>query len=127
MSLDISTGITVTFASGLVLEGRSLEWDGIERDAHDSSNFATVDWRTFEPGGLVDPGEMTIGINFQPATTPPHLAVAETVTVTFTNTDLSTWAASGFLRSWAVATAEEDAPVTATLVIKLSGAITVTI
>lgn len=122
---QIGTGTTLTFQSGLFAEILELEWSGIERPFFDSSHFGSTA-RTWEPGSLVEPGELAVKIAFDPEVDyyAALAAAKETVTVTFADpAPASTLAASGGLRDFAFSVPLEDR-ITADAVIKLSGALT---
>ncbi len=122
MATDVGTGSTITFSSGFMAEINNISHSGISRESVDTSHMGTTTARTFIPGDLFDPGEITVELNFNTNVKPPILEAAETVTVTFPTSD--TWAASGFMTSF-----EYDDPfegkMTATATIKFSGDITV--
>jgi len=126
---DIGTGTTVLFGtSGFTGHLLDVSWDGIERPSIDTSHLATVGFMTFIPGDLVDPGEISLELAFDPDDTPPIQASAETVTVTFPLFALTTpanWAASGFMRTFSFSSPLEE-KMTATTAVKASAAITFT-
>jgi len=122
---DVGTGSTITFSSGFFGEILSIGWSGISREAIETSHMGTTGGRTFIPGDLYDPGELSVELNFEATddVTTPIAAAAETVTVTFPGSD--TWAASGFMTSFEITDPLED-KMTASATIKFSGDITVT-
>lgn len=126
---DIATGTTVSFLiSGFTGHLLDVSWDGMERASVDSSHLGTEDFRTFIPGELTDPGELAIELAFDPDDTPPFNGVVEEVTVTFPLFALTTpakWIANGFQRTFSNSAPLEE-KMTATLGIKMSGAIVVT-
>ena len=62
---DIGTGTAVTFAtSGFTGHLLDVSWDGLERASIDTSHLGTVDYMTFIPGDLVDPGEISLELAF---------------------------------------------------------------
>ena len=79
----------------------------------------TTGGRTFMPGDLYDPGEMTVEMHFANNVMPPVEIgdVAETVTVTFP--DSATWTASGFMTGFEFNDPLED-KMTATATLKFT-------
>ena len=96
------------------------------REKIDTSHTATASGRkTYIPSDLIDGGELEVEINFNPATTIPVAAAAETWTLTFGDTGATTWAFSGFIISAGGEAPLEDR-MTATITLAISGPITVT-
>jgi len=130
MATNVGTGSTITFSSGFFGEILSIGWSGINREAVETSHMGTTGGRTFIPGDLYDPGELSVELNFEATddVTTPITSAAETVTVTIPNsptaTTVSTWAASGFMTSFEVTDPMED-KMTASATIKFTGDITV--
>lgn len=127
---DEGFGTTITFQSGFCAEILDVSWDGIERNAIDTSHMTTVDgWMTFLLSDLKDPGELTVELQFDPDESPPITAAAETVTVTFPipagGSVAATWACSGGLTSMGIAVPHND-KMTASCKLKFSGAPTFT-
>ena len=126
---DIATGTTVNFAtSGFTGHLLDVSWDGIERVSVDTSHLGTVDFRTFIPGELTDPGELSLELAFDPDDTPPFNGAAEVITVTFPLFALTTpadWEANGFMRTFSLGAPLEE-KMTATTAIKMSAAIAIT-
>lgn len=114
-------GTTITFSTGFLGTITNLQWTGIERTAVANSHFGTTGGRSFEPADLVDPGELVVEIQHQTTVTPPIGSAAETVTITWPDTE--THAASGFMTGYEINAVDEEV-VTATARIKLTGAIT---
>ena len=130
-AVDIGTGTTITFGtSGFTSELLSISWSGIARESVHTSHMGTAapgadkfGNRTFLPGDLADPGEITAEFHFDPSQDPIINEAAETITITFPSG--STWAASGFVTSFEFDDPMED-KMTATVVVKLSGNVTMT-
>ena len=126
MATDIGTGTTVTFGtSGFTADILGVNWDGIAREAINTSHMGTTNDHTFMPVDLVDNGTLTVDIAFVASLTPPILtnAPAETVTVAFAGS-ATTWSFSAFQIDFSAVAPFED-KMTATCVYKISGAITV--
>jgi hypothetical protein len=85
--------------------------------------MATVSNHTFAPGDLVDWGEMTVEIAFNPATEPPIGEAAEAIVISFADSDTTTWTFNGFMTAFSPSTPLEDRA-TASCTIKITGGIT---
>lgn len=125
-AVDVSHGITIVFGtSGFSGEITDVTPPGTTRDTIDTSHQGTSDFMTFIPSALADNGELTFTVHYNPDTEPPMTEsdVAETITITAPSG--ATWAFSGFMSGY-----EPDAPhldkMTASVTVKVSGAITVT-
>jgi hypothetical protein len=118
-------GSTVVFGtSGFTAEITNFGTPAPSRPAIDVSHLGTVGSRVFIPGDLVDNGEMTLGLHFNPDELPPINGAAETITLTFKSG--ATWAFSGFVTGLGSANQESDNKVTQDVTIKVSGDINVT-
>ena len=125
MATDIGTGTTVTFGtSAFTADVLSVNWDGISREAIQTSHMGTTLDHTFMPTDLVDNGEISLEIAFVGALNPPIMtnAAAETVTIVWAGS--GTWAASAFATSFSIGAPLED-KMTATLTLKVTGAVTI--
>lgn len=134
-TVDIGTGTTLTFAS-FTAELTAINWDGITRDIIETSHLSTavagagkIGSKTFIPGDLVDPGEISIEGHFDPDLTPPMESAAGTATITFplpagglTKAD---WEASAIMSSFSLGVPLED-KMTFSATIKVTGEITLT-
>ena len=118
---DVGTGITVTFGtSSFASEIVEVTPPGSSREALDTSHQSTVTYKTFEPATLVDNGALQCLVNFDPATTPPIAAVAETVTIAFPSA--AAWDFTGFMTDFTPLGMYENV-MRATYALKVSGAI----
>lgn len=122
----------ITFSSSFFAQIVELGWSGLTREAIDTSHqaltAAQLGNKTFIGSKFVDPGELSVTLNFNPDTTVPMQGATAAETVTVAIGDSSTqasWAASGFMTSFEWTGPLEDR-MTATCTIKLSGAITKT-
>lgn len=120
---QIATGATVTFGtSAFSASITDFAWSGVSRPSIDASHLGSTAG-TFLPGGVLDPGELTLEIHSEGgASLPPTAGAAETITLEFA--DGSSLAASGFVTNWDPASGSVDELVTGSLTIKFSGAIT---
>jgi hypothetical protein len=122
---DDGYSTTVTFSSGFCAEVLDVGWDGMSREAIDTTHMTTTNgWMTFLPSDLKDAGELSVSLQFAPNTAPPITGAAETVTVTFPlpagGSTRATWACSGFMTGMGVAVPNGD-KMTADATIKFSG------
>lgn len=139
--VDIGTGSTVTFtpAGGSAWSARILSYthSGITMESNETTHMGTAEAssgfgsRTFIPGRLSDPGELTLSVQFDTGqaddtTQPPIELVAGVLVLTFPadpaiGTDPADWTNSlAFATSYEV-TAEFETVITADVTFKLSG------
>lgn len=125
---DQGTGITVTFDTGYLGSIQSMSWSGITREVIEVTTFATAGGRSFELSDLYDAGEIECEILFDPSDAPKILssAASETVTVTFSDSGTTAWAASGLMSGLTISAPEAAGRVMATATLKLSDEITIT-
>jgi len=101
-----------------------VSWDSQTREAIETSHMGTTGYRTFMPGDLVDPGEISMEIEHDPDEPPPITLVAEPITITFPlvagGSTAATWACSGFITSFSASVPMEDKMVSSVSV-KLTG------
>jgi hypothetical protein len=117
-------GITIGFSSGFFAEIIDTTPPEQTREAVDTSHTETPEGRmTFIPSKLIDGGELQVEMAFHPDVAVPIDADPETVTITFPSG--TTWVFQGFLTGHAPAAPIDDR-MTATVTIKVSGAITIT-
>jgi hypothetical protein len=128
MGIDIGTSATVTFAtSGFTACIRDISVSGISREAVETTCMDTSNARTFIPGDLYDPGEVSMEILFNPDTDLPLNGAAEVITITYPlgtgETSAATLAGTGFLTAvdWTVPL--EDV-MTASVTFKFTGELT---
>lgn len=127
------TGATITFGtssfSANIID--TIDWSGVERAVIETTHFGStqpssarqVGGRTFIPGKLADPGELTLQIQFDPTLDLPigSADVAEAITLTPPSGIASNpITASGFIRSARAGMALEGLA-TATIVVKFTG------
>ena len=122
---QLGTGTTMTFGtSGWAPEILSVNGPGLGNEAIENSHMGTPnDFKTYEPGKLAEPGEVSMSVKFNPtnAQNPPITNDPETITITFP--DGSTHAAKGFLTAFTPTGAIEQ-QATADVTIKFTGAVT---
>lgn len=121
-------GVTIAFGtSSFTAEIVSFTPPGWSRESIETSHAGTTDAKTFMPADLVDYGELSMTIHFNPDLEPPVDGAAETITITFAGGG-ATWAFSGFMTAYEPGDADGvgDEKIEADITVKVSGAITVT-
>ena len=129
---DQGFGTTLTFSGGFAGEIKSIQIGGVSRDALETTYMATTQgYRTFIPSDLVDPGELSVEVQFEADKNflTPIKGAVETVTITFPiesgHSNAGSYACSGFLTEFEV-TSQFDEIMTANLTIKYTGVPTYT-
>jgi hypothetical protein len=98
MGQFIGTGTTVTFGtSGWTPELLDIRGPSYSREAVDMSHFGSTGGKIFSPGDLYDGGEITLELAFDPTDAPPLTGVAETITITYSDSSTTSWSVNGFL------------------------------
>jgi len=121
---EIGTGTAITFASGFLAEIIDISGPGGSRESVQMSHMLTTTAHIFSPVDLVDWGELTIELLFNPGTTPPIGSAEEIVTITFPNSAGTTWTFTGFMTGMEPAIPLEDR-MTTTVTIKVDGDISI--
>ena len=135
-AVDIGTGASITFDSGFFAQILDISWGGIGRVSVETSHMGVAAAgagkfgnKEFIAGELVDPGEVTVELNFNPITDPPIGSAAETFTLTFpiygNDATATNYSGTGFFTSWEFGVPLEDR-MTATATVKISGNVTIT-
>jgi hypothetical protein len=119
---DIGTGTSISWESFL---GELLDVNppGASREAIDVSHMGTGSSHIFTPADLVDWGEMTVTIAYDPSDTPPIDSAASSCTITFP--DGSIWVFNAFMTSMKPAVPLED-KMTAEVTVKVTGDLAIT-
>ena len=121
----VGTGISIAFSSGFLAEILEVRGPSAERIAIDVSHHATPNnAHVFKPGELVDWGELSIDIGFDPTTAAPMTGAIEEITITWPDSGASTWVFDGFMTAFEVTNPLEDKD-TASVTIKISGPVTI--
>jgi len=122
-STDIAHGITISFGtSGFSANLTDITPPAAERESIDTSHQGTTSFKTFTPADLAEWGSLEVTIHFNPATDPPIDQAAETVTITWPDSD--TWAFTGFMTNYA-GDAPHNGLMTGTATVKVSGDVTI--
>ena len=128
MPVDIGTGASIAFGtSSFTANVMAINGNDISRAAIQTSHLGTTGNHTFMPGDLVDNGNIQLDIQFNPDEQPPIAGAAETITISFPlgagGTNKATAAFTGFVTGWSWGAPLEEL-MTASITIKVSGAIT---
>lgn len=118
----IGTGTAITFSSGFFAEILDVSGPSVTREAINNSHMGTTIAHVFLPTDLVDWGELTVELAFDPTTAPPIKSAAETVVVTWP--DATTWTFDGFMTGFEPSGVFEDR-MTASATIKVTGDLTI--
>jgi hypothetical protein len=123
-------GAGVAFTtSAFVASFRSIGSFTLSREELDTSHLKTVDYMTFDPGDLVNPGEWTGEFLYNADVQPPFLGAKETITITLPGPGASwaggaTIAGSGFIKEFTTPELVTNQIMMASFVVKWSGTIT---
>lgn len=123
LGVTVGFGTTTTYAPKI----SSVSGPGYSREALETSHLGTAGgYKTFTPDDLIDGGELTLDVFWDALDTrPPISAAAETITLTHNDTGAATEAFSGFVTGFDKAISL-GALMTATITIKIAGAVTFT-
>lgn len=121
----IGTGSYIEFASGFFAKILDITPPGMSRESIQSSHMLTPDnAHTFIPAKLVDYGELTVEMQFDPDVVPPIDSDPETITIHFPDSGGTTWEFEGFMTGYEPSDPLEDLMV-ATATIKVTGKVTI--
>ncbi len=125
MAADVGTGLAINFAtSSFTAELMDTSASGISREDIQTSHMGTTGYHTFIPSKIVDGGEISFEMNFNPDQIPPVDQPIEQITITFPLPEGKTTAATvqfpGYIREWEW-TAPFDDKMTGTGTIKVAG------
>ena len=121
----VATGTTISWESGFLAEILDIKGPEASRESIQTSHFGTATNHTFTPADLVDWGEITIEIAFQPGETPPISSAVSSMAITWADSTSSVWTFSAFMVGFA-AGAPFEGRATATCQLKISGGVTIT-
>lgn len=122
-AVDVSHDITIELTeSNFTAQITDVTPPGSSRAALDTSHQGTDTDRTFIPEALVDNGELTFTIHFNPDTAPPIDADPEAIRMTWGRTGAN-WFFDGFLTNYQPA-APHNQLMTAEVTLKVTGPIT---
>jgi len=120
---DIGDGATIAFTTSTFTGSwKTLQHTGVARASVDTTHLGTTTAKTYMPGDLYDPGEISGTLSYDPDDQPPYNGAAETITITFPGG--ATMAATGFVTNFDEPSLENDVEMIASVTIKLTGSIT---
>lgn len=134
MAVDVGTTTSLQFVtSALLVEVVGIQIGGISRPAIDTTHLLSTlpvggqfGGRTFIPGKLQDPGELTLEIHHDPDKVPPVNTAPEQLVLTFPvpagKTVGAKYTMTGFCTAYQAGTPLED-KMGATITVKLSGVV----
>lgn len=124
-------GAGVAFAtSAFVASFRSLGSFELTREDLETSHLKTVDYMTFDPGDLVNPGEWTAEFLYNADVQPPFIGPKENITITLPGPTMPGWtggaviAGNGYINSFSTPEIQTNQIMMASLKVKWSGTIT---
>ena len=131
MATQTGHGATVTLPGVTLAEVLDISWDGVSREAIETTNMATgasvssSGGRTYIPGKPSKAGELTIEANLDTTDADWTSCVdADSGPVVLTFPDAGTWTTGGFVTSASYSVPLED-KITASLTLQLTGDIVV--
>ena len=122
---EVGTGTYIRFQNGFLGEILSVKGPDAERKSIDMTHMLSVAAMEFTPGDLVNWGEVSIDIAFDPSTLPPIDQPPETVTITFPDSASTEWEFRAFMTRFSPSTPLEER-MTASAVLKVSGVVIAT-
>lgn len=82
MAIGPGDGTTITFGtSGFTGEIVSINGPNSTRAAIDGTHLGSTNWKAFTASGLVDGGEVSLTVHYDPTITVPISAAVETITI----------------------------------------------
>ena len=128
--IDVGTGTTIVFqTSGFNAFILGVDGPDQSRESIDTTHLGTTSAKTYRPGDLIDNGELSLDLAFDPDLTIPISSAVETIVITFPvpagKTTGAQWSFSGFVTGHSPSVALED-KMTSKLTVKITGAITPT-
>ena len=128
MAQKTGTGTTCLFGTTTTYTPKKVSINGPSqsREALNTSHLGTTGTMTKTPNDLIDPGEVTMDVFWDPLDTyAPIGAAAETITITNNDTGAATEAFSGFVTGFETQR-QLGSLMTATVTITVAGPITFT-
>ena len=128
---DIGDGATIAFGtSSFTGSFKTLQHTGVSRASVETTHLGTSTAKTFMPGDLYDPGEISGSLSYDPDSQPPFSGATETVTLTVPlpagGTTAAKVAAGWFITQFDDPSLENDNEMIASITVKLTGALTYT-
>lgn len=123
MAIGPGDGTTITFGtSGFTGEIVSISGPNGTRLAIDGTHLGSTNWKAFTASGLVDGGEVSLTVHYDPTITVPVTAAAETITID-PNGSGATLSFTGFVISFGHNFAIDEL-MELSMTLKVTGAIT---
>jgi len=116
----VGTGITIDFDTGFVAEVLEVNGPNASRISIPTSHMGTSTAHVFTHGDLVDWGEVSVSIAFDPSLRPPIDDAPETITITYPTSPTKDWEFIGFMTGFSPKGPLEDR-MTADCTLKVSG------
>jgi hypothetical protein len=114
-------GSTLIFA-GFLANIISIATPTMKRNAIDATHLGSVDTMDAIPAKLIDAGEVSIDVEFDPALVPPIQGTAQTLAIQWASTVPATWTwPSAFVTSVKLPNVKSGEKLTATIGFKLIG------
>jgi hypothetical protein len=126
--MNIGTGTTIAFDSTLFAEVLDVSPPNLSRNSVETSHMSTDTNHTFMPTDLIDNGEVTLEIAFNPKYDFKASFFAKKVkscVITFADSGDGIWTFSAFATGYEPSVPLEDR-MTATITLKVTGGITIT-
>jgi len=121
---NLGTGTTITFDTGFFAEVTDIRPFSAERPSIDMTHMGSTPAREFDPGDLVDWGEVTIEMHYFPGTRPPIDDAKASCVITFADSAATTLTFNAFMTNFEPRAPLEDKLV-ATARLKIDGDITI--
>ncbi len=123
MAIGPGDGTTITFGtSGFTGEIVTIDGPNGTRAAIDGTHLGSTNYKTFTPSGLVDGGEVSLNVHYNPTVALPVQGVEETITID-PNGSGQTLSFPGFIISFGHSFAVDEL-MSQDITLKVSGTIT---
>jgi len=120
------TGTVVVFGtSGFEAEILGVTPPNMTRPDIETSHLGTTKFDTFEPGLVVNGGEVELRIAYDPGTVPPIRAAVESISITCSDDGATVIAFPGYCKAFAAGEIQKDQRAEATVTIKVAGDVTI--
>lgn len=128
---DVGTGTSVAFGTSAYSANlEDLSWGGLERPKVATTHLGTTTMGTSMPGDIVEPGSVTLIVQYDPDTQPPIEGAAETITITYPvptgHSNGATHAFTGYVTKFTPPDAKVDTLMLATIELAISGDVSFT-
>lgn len=118
------TGVSIGFgSSNWTAEFTKIGGLELSREALDTTHLGTTSYKTKVPASLVEAGELEVEFWFDPGDSPPISSAAETITITYPDTE--TWSFSGFMTNFKAGSAVDGELMSGSATLVAAGAPTI--